>query len=66
MEYRLKPPCGVGTPQKYQRRLKTERVNGVLGDTLRTFADCVKDDWDSLLPYVDFAINNLASTLVAN
>ena len=36
----------------------------MLGDTLRTFANGRKDDWDVLLPYaVFFAINNAALTL---
>ena len=38
------------------------RVNGVLGDTLRAFANGRKDDWDVWLPYAVFAINNAAST----
>ena len=29
---------------------KTEWVNGVLGDTLRAFANGRKDDWDVWLP----------------
>jgi hypothetical protein len=37
-----------------------------LGDTLRTFANGRKDDWDVWLPHVVFAINNAASTLVAS
>jgi hypothetical protein len=44
---------------------KTERVYGVLGDTLLAFANGSKleDDWDVWLPYAVFAINNAASTL---
>ncbi len=42
---------------------KTERVNGVLGDTLRAFDNGRKDDWDLWLPYSAFAINNSASAL---
>ncbi len=40
-----------------------ERVNGVLGDTLRAYANGHKDDWDVWLPYAEVAINNSASTL---
>ncbi len=42
---------------------KTERVNGVLGDTLRALANGRKDDWDVLLPYAVFSIHKAASTL---
>jgi hypothetical protein len=35
----------------------------VLGDTLRTFANGRKDDWDVWLPYAVYAINDAASTL---
>ena len=40
-----------------------ERANGVIGDTLRAFANGRKDDWDRQLPLAVFAINNAASTL---
>jgi hypothetical protein len=40
-----------------------QRVNGVLGDTLRAFANGRRDDWDVWLPYAVFAIKNAASTL---
>jgi hypothetical protein len=40
-----------------------ERANGVIGDTLRAFANGRKDDWDKQLPLAEFAINNAASTL---
>ena len=42
---------------------KVERANGVIGDTLRAFANGRKDDWDRQLPLAVFAINNAASTL---
>jgi transposase InsO family protein len=46
---------------------RAERINGVLGDTLRAakeaFANGSKDDWDVWMPYAVFAINNAASTL---
>lgn len=37
---------------------QTERVNRVLEDMLRHFVDPRQDDWDLLLPTVEFAINN--------
>ena len=53
----------VGSAYHKNTNAKTERVNGVLGDTLRAFANGRKDDWDVWLPYAVFAINNAASTL---
>jgi transposase InsO family protein len=53
----------VGSAYHKNSNAKTERVNGVLGDTLRAFANGRKDDWDAWLPYAVFAINNAASTL---
>ena len=53
----------VGSAYHKNTNAKTERVNGVLGDTLRAFANGRKDDWDVWLPYAVFAINNSASTL---
>jgi hypothetical protein len=37
---------------------QTERVNRVMEDTLRHFISPTQDDWDKLLPLVEFAINN--------
>ena len=42
---------------------KVERANGVIGDTLRAYANGCKDDWDKPLTFAVFAINNAASTL---
>ena len=53
----------VGSAYHKNTNAKTERVNGVLGDTLRAFANGRKDDWDVWLPYAVFAIKNSASTL---
>ncbi len=53
----------VGSAYHKNTNAKSERVNGVLGDTLRAFANGRKGDWDSWLPYAVFAINNSASTL---
>ena len=53
----------VGSAYHKNTNARAERVNGVLGDTLRAFANGRKDDWDVWLPYAVFAINNAASTL---
>jgi hypothetical protein len=37
---------------------QTERVNRILEDTLRHFANAEQTNWDALLPMVEFAINN--------
>jgi hypothetical protein len=44
---------------------KVERVNGVIaaGDVLRAFAGNRSDDWPELVPLVEFAISDSASTL---
>ncbi len=48
----------VGSAYHKNTNARAERVDGVLGDTLRAI-----DDWDVWLPYAVFAINNAASTL---
>ena len=53
----------VGSAYHKNTNARAERVNGVLGDTLRAFANGRKDDWDLWLPYAVYAINNSASTL---
>ncbi len=53
----------VGSAYHKNTNAKTERVIGVLGHTLRAFANGRKDDWDVWLPYAIFAINNAALTL---
>ena len=53
----------VGSVYHKNTNAKTERVNGVLGDTLRAFANGSKNNWDVWLPYAVFAINNSGSTL---
>ena len=37
---------------------QTERVNGVLEDTLRHFVGPYQNDWDDLLAPVEFDLNN--------
>ena len=53
----------VGSAYHKNTNAKVERANGVIGDTLRAFANARKDDWDRQLPLAVFAINNAASTL---
>ena len=53
----------VGSAYHKNTNAKVERANGVIGDTLRAFANGRKDDWDRQLPFAVFAINNAASTL---
>ena len=53
----------VGSAYHKNTNAKVERANGVIGDTLRAYANGRKDDWDQQLPLAVFAINNAASTL---
>jgi hypothetical protein len=53
----------VGLAYHKDINAKVERANGVIGDTLRAYANGRKDDWDRQLPLAVFAINNAASTL---
>jgi hypothetical protein len=55
----------VGSAYHKNTNARAERVNGVLGDTLRAFANGRKDNIDVWLPYAVFAINNAASMLGA-
>ncbi len=47
----------------YHNSTKVEQATCVIGDTLHTYANGCKDDWDRQLPLAVFAINNTASTL---
>jgi hypothetical protein len=53
----------VGSAYRKNTNAKVERANGVIGDTLRAYANGRKDDWDRQLPLAVFVINNAASTL---
>jgi hypothetical protein len=53
----------VGSACHKNTNAKVERANGVIGDTLRAYANGRKDDRDRQLPLAVFAINNAASTL---
>jgi hypothetical protein len=52
-----------GSPHHHNTNSRTERVNGVIADVLRSFVDGRQDDWPSLIPLVEFAINDSASPL---
>jgi len=39
---------------------QTERMNRVIEDTIRHFVSPTQDDWDTLLPCVEFAMNDFA------
>ena len=52
-----------GSPHHHNTNAKTERVNGVIADVLRSFVSERQDDWPALLPLVEFAINDSASPL---
>ena len=52
-----------GSPHHHNTTSKVERVNGVIADVLRSFASERGDDWPELVPLVEFAINDSASTL---
>ncbi len=47
----------VGSAYHKNTNAKVERAIGVIGDTLRAFANGHKDDWDRQLPLAEFAIN---------
>ena len=37
---------------------QSERVNRIIGDVLRAFTNHKQDDWDLLVPFCEFSINN--------
>ncbi len=51
------------SPQRHNTTSKVERVSSVITDVLRSFASERCDDWPELVPLVDFAIKDSASTL---
>ena len=55
--------CIFGSPHHHNTTSKVERVNGVIADVLRSFAGDLCDDWPDLVPLVEFAINDSASSL---
>ena len=52
-----------GSPHHHNTTSKVERVNCVIADVLHSFAGDRCDDWPDLMPLVEFAINDLASSL---
>ena len=52
-----------GSPWHHNTNAKVERVNGVIADVLRSLVNARHDDWPSLLPLVEFAINDSLSAL---
>jgi hypothetical protein len=52
-----------GSPHHHNTTSKVERVNGVIADVLRSFANERCDNWPELVPLVEFAINDSASPL---
>jgi transposase InsO family protein len=52
----------LSTAYRPQTDGQTERVNRVLEEILRVFVSPTPDDWDTLLPMAEFAINNARHT----
>ena len=52
-----------GSPYHHNTTAKVERLNGVVGDVLRSFVNERHDNWPELTPLVEFAINDSASAL---
>ena len=47
-----------GTPHHHHTTAKVERVNGGLREALSAFVNDRADNWDELIPLVEFALNN--------
>ena len=52
-----------GTPHHHHTTAKVELVNGVLREALSAFVNERADNWDELIPLVEFALNNSALVL---
>ena len=52
-----------GSPHHHNTTSKVERFNGVIADVLLSFAGDRCDHWPDLVPLVEFAINDSASSL---
>jgi hypothetical protein len=52
-----------GSPLEHNTTGKVERINGVMADVLRSFANERGDDWPAFVPLVEFAINDSALPL---
>jgi Integrase zinc binding domain/Chromo (CHRromatin Organisation MOdifier) domain len=51
-----------GTAFHPQSEGQTERFNRVMEDVIRCYVSTSQDDWDTLLPMVEFAMNNAPSS----
>jgi hypothetical protein len=54
------------TPLRPQSDGQTEHCNGVLEDTLRHFVGPFQNDWENLLPVVEFAMNTAWNLSIQN
>ena len=52
-----------GSPYHHNTNSRTERVNAVIADVLRSFVEGRQDDWPTLIPLVEFAVNDSASPI---
>ena len=52
-----------GTPHHHHATAKVEQVNGVLCEALSAFVNNRADNWDELIPLVEFVLNDSVSVL---
>ena len=55
---KLGTKLSISTANHRQTNGHSERVNRIIGDVLRAFTYHKQDDWDLLLPFCEFSINN--------
>jgi hypothetical protein len=48
------------------RQTENANINGILEDTLRYFVGRYQDNWEEILPVVEFAMNNAWKTSIQN
>ena len=58
----LKIKVSLSTAAHPQTDGQTERMNQNLEQYLRCFVNYLQDDWSNLLPYAEFAINNVVNS----
>jgi hypothetical protein len=56
----------LSTARHPQTDGQSENANGILEDTLRHFVGPYQDNWEELLPVVEFAMNNAWNTSIQN
>jgi hypothetical protein len=56
----------MSTARHPQTDGQSENANGILEDTLRHFVGPYQDNWEELLPVVEFAMNNAWNTSIQN